>query len=359
MQKAYTVSLAMLLGFLVLTGACSPTAPAAATRPAPVENITIVSVEKTGGLLTTRYQIPVSMSAADPTQYKLAAWLTTPSDGQDVALVTVPGSTYGHAYWDFPYQPDTYSFTRAMAEDGYTVLNIDRLGSGESSRPNGSITGDVQAFVVHQVVQDLRAGAIGQHAYKKVFLVGHSLGSCVIIQEAATYADGDGLIITGLLHSQSFPGQGLSSLTPLMENSFLSGDPIFKDVPYSSYTTAPGKRGEAFYNVSEADPQVLNTDEQTKTITPLSENNVFLAVKLTDRIKVPIFFAVGEVDRIFDAPPSKLTIESVRSGESQYYPASAGLTFFVLQGAGHDINLQRGAPQWYQAAGDWLGAESK
>jgi pimeloyl-ACP methyl ester carboxylesterase len=288
----------------------------------------------------------------------VAAWLTLPANGKDAVLITVPGSTYSHSYWDFPYKPEIYSFVQAMTKKGYSILNIDRLGTGESSKPKADITDDVQCFVVHQLVEGLRSGSIGGHAYKKIFLVGHSLGSCVIIEEQATYSDADGLIITGLLHSQSFPGQGVASLAPLMENSASSDDPIFKGVPYSAYTTVPGERGHAFYNLTQVDPQVLAVDEQTRTFTPVAENSVFLSVGLSDQIKVPVFIAVGEVDRLFSSPPDKLTTDVVRSGESQYFPLSPDLSFFVLPGSGHDINLHYDAQQWYDAAKAWLARQT-
>src|SRR5690242_16002630 len=45
--------------------------------------------------------------------------------------VLIHGGTYDHNYWDFPVQPETYSYVRELTDAGYATLNIDRLGVGE------------------------------------------------------------------------------------------------------------------------------------------------------------------------------------------------------------------------------------
>jgi pimeloyl-ACP methyl ester carboxylesterase len=247
-----------------------------------------------------------------------------------------------------------------MAKAGYASLNIDRMGSGESSKPTMDVTGDVQARVIHQLVDGLRSGSIGGHPYRKIVLAGHSLGSCVVIQEAASYGDADGLIITGLLNYQSFPGSGttgLMNLSAAMQNSDSSDDPIFRGIPTPSYTTRPGMRGTIFYNVDQADPEVLKIDEQTKVTTPAAENSAFGAVGRTDEIHVPVLLAVGEMDRLFSAPSESLTMDKVRAGETKYFQPSTDLDFFVLPLSGHDINLQYNAALWYEAAKSWVAAK--
>src|ERR1041384_2179831 len=111
------------------------------------------------------------------------------------------GGTYNHTYWDFPYRVERYSYVRAAARQGYSRLNIDRVGYGQSSAvPSAALTGSSQANAVHQIVGALRHGAIGGIPFPKVVLVGHSLGSGVSILEAATYQDVDGVVLTGAAH---------------------------------------------------------------------------------------------------------------------------------------------------------------
>ena len=50
--------------------------------------------------------------------------------------VLVPGYTYNSTYWDFGYRPETYSYARYAVARGQSVLLIDRLGTGRSSKPD-------------------------------------------------------------------------------------------------------------------------------------------------------------------------------------------------------------------------------
>jgi pimeloyl-ACP methyl ester carboxylesterase len=363
MNRSFSIMAGLLVLFTVLAGAC--TAPATVPVPGPAANVSappaaVVPMENATPLFTTeKTQVPVWLSPGGRVDYTVAAWLTRPKDGKDLVFVTVPGSTYGHIYWDFPYKPETYSFVQTMAEAGYASLNIDRMGNGESSKPSMDVTGDVQARVIHQLVDGLRSGSIGGHPYRKIVLVGHSLGSCVVIQEAASYGDADELIITGLLHYQSFPGSGttgLMNLSAAMQNSDVSDDPIFKGIPTPSYTTRPGMRGSIFYNVDHADPEVLKIDEETKVTTPVAENSAFRSVARTDEIRTPVLLVVGEMDRLFSGPSENLTLDKVNAGEKKYFQPSTQLDFFVLPLSGHDINLQYNAQLWYEAAKSWVAA---
>jgi len=120
------------------------------------------------GLLCREIKYPVSISPGGAQEYTVACWLTAPQNAGETMLITIPGAAYSHVYWDFPYKPGRYSFVQNMADAGYSTLNIDRMGSGDSSKPQGyATTIDAQAYVVHQIVQALRQGKIGGVPYKK------------------------------------------------------------------------------------------------------------------------------------------------------------------------------------------------
>lgn len=94
-------------------------------------------------------------------------------------------------------------------------------------------------------------------------LAGHSLGSIIGVQQAATYHDVDGLVVTGFLHTY---GPGIAVLLANLYPSAL--DPRFAtlglDLGY--LTTKPGTRGPTFYYLPNADPAVIALDEQTKEL---------------------------------------------------------------------------------------------
>jgi pimeloyl-ACP methyl ester carboxylesterase len=89
--------------------------------------------------------------------------------------------------------------------------------------------------------------------FGKVIVVGHSLGSVVAWQEAITYGDVDGLIVTGAAHSLSSRFQAAST-TGLHR---ASNDPAFaaRGLDAGYLTTTPGVRASLFYEDQRTIPQ--------------------------------------------------------------------------------------------------------
>ena len=77
-------------------------------------------------------------------------------------LVCLPGGTYSREYWDLNGVARGYSFAEFATENGYAVVTIDPLGTGESSKP-------VRDFDFADIAATLAAavaalpGAIGDH----------------------------------------------------------------------------------------------------------------------------------------------------------------------------------------------------
>jgi pimeloyl-ACP methyl ester carboxylesterase len=155
-----------------------------------------------------RVAAPVTLTASPSATYTISGELcATPAEqaaGTTVQLL-IHGATYNYDYWDFGrIDGIDYSYARDVAARGFATFAYDALGSGSSSHPPSDLlTIQAAADVAHQIVQALRRGSIGGVQFGKVILVGHSLGSVVVWQEAISYADIDGLIITGAAHSLS------------------------------------------------------------------------------------------------------------------------------------------------------------
>ncbi len=81
---------------------------------------------------------------------------------------------------DFPFDPANYSYVQAINKAGYTTFAIDRLGLGQSSKPDDPILAvqlASQVEVVKQLTVRLRQGTTGFKgigAFEKVINVGHS-----------------------------------------------------------------------------------------------------------------------------------------------------------------------------------------
>ncbi len=322
----------------------------------------IASAASANSLPTCRSitSIPVTLSPTDPTTYQVAGQLCATGNlrGKTMQLL-VHGFTYDHRYWDWPDSPQ-YSYARTAAAAGYVTLAIDRLGDGASSHPvdGNTLTPASEGYVLHQIIQKLRAGAIEGTSFAKVVTVGHSLGSVISAEEAATYHDVNGVILSGFMHD----------VPPAVLASFGNGiysanqDPAFANSGLNDtyLTTRPGSRTPFFFNTAHTSPAVIAKDEQIKQTGTTGEAAGFDAASaLTPQINVPVLLAMGESDALFCDSSVGLSCanrSAVLAREQSHFSSDAHLQAYVLPGSGHDMNLEQGSLQWYVAANLWTAA---
>src|SRR4051812_19257953 len=140
-------------------------------------------------------RLPVSLSPGLPRTEVIDGTLCVPAAGSTEVDVLIHGAAYNRSYWDWPVAPNTYSYVQRTVAAGRATFAYDRLGAGSSSHPlSALLTPQSDAYVLHQVVEALR-----RHRFTTVDAVGHSFGSVVAVQEAATFHDTDRLVVTGLL----------------------------------------------------------------------------------------------------------------------------------------------------------------
>jgi pimeloyl-ACP methyl ester carboxylesterase len=315
----------------------------------------------------------------DVTGGQIVGKLCRPSAGSSTLLITVSGATYGSAYWDFPYEPATYSFVDAMVSQGYAVLNIDRLGIGSSSHPSSiELTTPLDALSIHQVIQAAKAGDLGGASFDRYVLVGHSLGSGIAETEAATYHDVDALIITSLAQRLNYPNfvAGLATFYPAMLDPKFLGK--ITDPGY--LTSLPGTRGKTFYYLPNADPKAIATDEATKQTVTAGElatvypfvvpgavcallGGIFCNVPnmniLNDpvpKVTVPVLMVLGQEDDLIcgGVGTNCSSDATVQQEEAPFWSGAPCFQAHVIPDAGHDLNLQENAQVWYHLAGSWL-----
>ncbi len=308
-----------------------------------------------GALKCVDVIFPVTIAPGDATPYRVYGVLCARGGIQQKTLqIALHGATYSHLYWDWPFQPERYSYMLRATSAGYAVLNLDRIGSGRSSHPSADLVDvDSNAFVVHQIVQALRSGGravpvFGRLKADRIALVGHSLGSLVAITEAATYDDVDGVVLTGISHTVT------SRLTEVQAYP-ANLDPRFAllGLPDGYLTTVPGTRG-IFYEAPFFDPQVKAVDEKKKeTVTVQELNTGVPALALTTGIHVPVLLAVGDLDGAFCNPPS-CTASGSLSIEADFFAPDACLEVKAIPQSGHDLNLHFQAPNTFATLLDWM-----
>jgi pimeloyl-ACP methyl ester carboxylesterase len=295
--------------------------------------------------------VPVALAAGEPASSDISGELCSTRaerhPGATVQLL-IPGATYNHDYWDFgTVDGVSYSYARAVAAQGFATFAIDPLGSGRSSHPASTlITGTVAAYTDHQVVQALRAGAVGGVRFGKIIEVGHSLGSQAVWEEAITYHDVNGVIVTGMVHSiaAAFADELDTVFYPAIEDPKFASSGL--DAGY--ITTVPGARSGLFYHAPDADPAVIALDEKRKDVA--SETEALDLIPLwtstaTRAITVPVLAIVGQDDFSVCGLSTTGSTFNCSSGsvvaaqEAPYYSARAELHACVVPGSGHDISL--------------------
>lgn len=310
-----------------------------------------------GGFRCEELSLPVTLSPSDATVFNVFGVLCSRGAIENKTIqITLHGITYSHLYWDFPFQPETYSYVRRATAAGYAVLNLDRIGIGQSDRPPAAdVSIAANGYVVHQIVQALRGGdlvvaSFGRIHAGRVVLVGHSLGSMVTIQESATFGDVDGVVLTGLSHTVTpVANQILGVLYPA------SLDPRFtgQNIPDGYLTSLPGFRG-VFYYPPSADSLVIAIDEQTKqTVTTAELETGLSAIALSMGIHVPVLVVVGNYDPIFCNPPTCSESGTI-DAEPSFYSPDACAEAVAMPDSGHDLNLEIHAQAAYDVILNWM-----
>lgn len=316
--------------------------------------------------------VTIELPSSSPTTYSISTWFCWKQGIQlhanRVVHITAHGFSYDHTYWSFPYQSPSYSYVDYVINNSngrIVVLNIDRLGVGLSSKPPlaTDVTVDSNANAIYQLTKKLHDGEFQNVRFRKIILVGHSLGTVIGWRLASNRNYNrylDGLIATGYLHLLNPVGLAafLAALYPVQL------DPKFsqQSFPQGYLTTNPSGnvRQVLFYNTNDVDPNIINLDEkmkQTGTISEISTIPETSSPNVTRMIpkKIPVLVVIGQYDFVF-CDPLNITFSCDQSTilQQREQPSySSTIDTYVLSQSGHNINLHLNAQDWYQKAITW------
>lgn len=328
----------------------------AAVHAGPVERTDRAKDTSKSGATCADYLFPVTIEPGASEVYKVFGRLCShgPMVGRTVQVL-LHGGSYDHNYWDWPYQPETYSYVKRATEAGFVTLDIDRLGYGLSDHPNPSVgvTFASNGWVAHQIVEHLRNGALGDR-FHRVMLVGHSMGG-LTTRIAAGYGNVDGVVISGFTHLFNYPGAFgvIASFYPADLDPKFSGQ-----LPIGSLytTTRPGTRCyNGFYLSGAYDPAICAIDERLKATVTAGEWRT-VGIDGADpnharKITAHVLVTLGSNDvamcitTCFDDPTVRY--------EDTMYPNAASYERYVQPASGHDQNLHRTAPQVFDKLIAW------
>lgn len=286
-----------------------------------------------------------------------SAWLTVPPNvRRDELHVLVHGAGVDHRYWDWPIEPQRYSYVDWATKRGIATLNIDRIGCGQSSRPPGAeVTVEAQAHTLAQVVDAARGGHEGVPPYRRTVVIGHSIGS-VICGMTATFSGGiDAVVLTGYLPVDGTTEMG-DELFDFAFTPALDALPHLQGLIDESYLAAREDVGvdELRYWSAQTDPEIMGFESKIKGPATKAElADAAIAGPLIRTITTPALGLVGQHDALMvdGGLGENDTFDTVRRVAPGIGP---NFDFSVVLDAGHMLNLHRNAHDSYTAIERWL-----
>ncbi|SDF40995.1 Lysophospholipase, alpha-beta hydrolase superfamily [Lentzea fradiae] len=289
--------------------------------------------------------VQVSVGVDGVATAKIHAERYTPAGRPRGVQVMVPGSTYDHRYFDLGIGA-VPSQARQAAEQGWLVIAVDRVGTGESSKPPAaSVTTAVQVASLDSFVDRIDA----MYRSLPIVLIGHSYGSVVAEGVAARSDKVDALVVTGFLYRRTAPSfEGFPELLPA------ATDPVLrkKKLPADYLTSEPGSR-KFFHHVPNTSPAVLAADERSKSTTTAAEipgfTEEFLGGAFAKAVRVPVFVVVGEHDHLYRGNDPAAFEPDQRTA----FAAAPGVQVALVRDAGHDLALHRNASSTTSLINRW------
>ncbi|WP_437964192.1 alpha/beta hydrolase [Sorangium sp. So ce260] len=275
--------------------------------------------------------------------------------------ILLHGGTYDHVYWDWPYQPETYSYVEHATRRGFATLNVDRLGYGKSDRPDPYALGFPAAgHVTRQLVQYLRRGAL-RVRFETVVLNGHSMGGITAEHAASEGAGVDAVIISGIAPDRPEPEPEAETETEGPMDPDAGEDPFYPFYPAeqdpkfageawpSGYlTTRPDTRAAIFLHEGTYEPAIVALEESLKDTLTVAELSAVRSGPDSSApapdVEAPVLHVLGRHDAIACG---------AAGGDCAAGPAAEDADYIVPD-SGHSINVSKGAPLFYERTFAWL-----
>jgi alpha-beta hydrolase superfamily lysophospholipase len=317
-----------------------------------------VASAATGGIV----ELPISFKVKNTNNTGVAC----ESDGQEYTVngvVVGPKSAiaagdaatlYLHAVtWTKDYfnlNIEGHNYAAEMAKKGHVSIAVDRLGYGNSGKPDGEATcfGSA-ADVAGQMVDALKSGEYTltggkKAAYKKVFISGSSVGGMIANTVAYTFHNVDGVYNQSFGDFSAGPYAGYE-VVDVNERCYKGGDPNGR--PH--YATFAGSARDTFWfgdadqNVRDSVPPMQQDPCGEMKSLPFAIGN---DMQHLGEIDVPVLLTFGSADPVFP-------MGSAEQMQFRYF-GSPEVTNVSLAGAAHYPVLDNAFSQLVDAADAWL-----
>ncbi|PPR03475.1 hypothetical protein CVT26_007881 [Gymnopilus dilepis] len=307
-------------------------------------------------------QSNVSQSVHGPTTltttYNIWTLLCLPSNSKpNVLEFAVHGINFDHSYWNFGGEGSPYNYVDAAVRNGHAIFLYDRLGVGQSSKPDGikEVQQDTEIEVAAELIRYIRKGGT-KNVFRTIIGIGHSFGSLQLAGIATRYPDLlNATVLTGFtpytggLNTAS-AAFGLTIAAQVdrtrfgaLSNSYLATGTISNDqAPFLLYP---------FF-----DSGVLRLASQTKQTATIGEFLTLGASPATNYTN-PVLVVAGDKDFIFcggDCYQSFAGFDNLVEAAQILFPSTSRFNFSIPANTGHAINLHHAAKDVYKTIQSWI-----
>ncbi len=278
---------------------------------------------------------------------RLATWIFEPPAGvtpRPQLLFCLPGGSYSKAYWhlEVPGHPG-YSCAEHLARHGYTVIAVDHLGVGESTRPPGrTLTlerlAGANARLVERVVEHMALEAPVPVA------IGHSMGGLLAVYQQSLHRSFAALAVLGFPHGVMDLRGGRASL-PTREQVEAAAAAGKLDAP----ALLDRRPLHPLFHWDDVPAAVIEADDAAATPTPGIAGAIgivpYIGADHAARIDVPVLVGFGERDNARDA-----------WAEVAPYRSAPDVTLVVLPRSGHCHNLASTRTVLWDRLARWIAS---
>lgn len=261
-------------------------------------------------------------------------------------LVCLPGGTYSRDYWDLCIPGHHgYSFAEFATGNGYAVVTIDPLGTGESSQPAGDFGFRYIAAALAHAVSALpeRTGIQAPPV-----AVAHSLGGYLAITQQALFSSFTALALLGCTNQHVAPlnlDPAFIARSATARGRAELAREILSALP-EPYFEGPREHLQSWFHLADVPAGIVAADcVVAKSMVPRVFGTAMVPGVVADHaalIDVPVLIGYGVVD-----------VSPDPRGEAALYRSCPDITTLVLADSAHCHNMASSRHRLWRRLLDW------
>ncbi|KAG0647593.1 hypothetical protein D0Z07_6799 [Hyphodiscus hymeniophilus] len=267
----------------------------------------------------------------------------------------------------------SYSWIDYASQQGYPTFAMDRIGSGLSTHPDPILVVQIptQAQIAHGLITLMKSGASPfPRAFKKVIVVGHSMGSVITQSLSVSYPqDAEAVILTGYSRYIVNIVAGIFTTAVLLPAD-ISLPSEYADLPVG-YLVPNSFSGILYLfwydphaNGTYYDPAFASSDYGKRQCITVGEGATAAVAAATSAMTGNVLVVTGEQDTLFCGQealpingPGQCVGGSLNylAGTGSLYP-QADYSYFSVPNAGHLWQYHFAAQEGFAYVHNWLAS---